>query len=192
MVRVIVILWVPFAAAITLLSFLTFAVTQQVLRQSANNPQIQIAEDFAAELERGQSVQSLLPAQTVDIARGLSPFVLFFDDDTHAVAASGLLDGRMPILPLGVFDYTRQHGEDRITWAPAPGVRCAVVMTRYGGTQPGFVVAGRSLREVENLIGRIKRLVLAGWLGSLAVSGIILYVCGIYLRRHRRMEPNPS
>jgi hypothetical protein len=50
---------------------------------------------------------------------------------------------------MGVFDYVRQHDQDRITWQPEPGVRIATVVAGYTGSQSGFVLAGRSLREVE-------------------------------------------
>ena len=41
-----------------------------------------------------------------------------------------------------------RRGEDRLTWQPEPGVRSATVVVHYQGAQAGFVMAGRSLREV--------------------------------------------
>ncbi len=46
-------------------------------------------------------------------------------------------------------------GEDRITWQPEPGIRSAVVVVHYTGATPGYVMAGRSLREVEWRIDRL-------------------------------------
>ncbi len=40
-----------------------------------------------------------------------------------------------------------------------PGVRNAVVVVRYGGEHPGFVLAGRSLREVEQRVSVMGTLV---------------------------------
>lgn len=65
------------------------------------------------------------------------------------IAGSGTLDGKLPTLPPGVFDFTRQNGQDGITWQPQPDVRSAIVVVHYNGLQSGFVLAGRSLREVE-------------------------------------------
>jgi hypothetical protein len=52
-------------------------------------------------------------------------------------------------VPAGILDYVRTRGEDRVTWQPEPGVRIAAVVVHFKGTQPGFVLAGRSLREAE-------------------------------------------
>jgi len=42
--------WVPFATTLTLICALIYGVVQQDLRQTANDPQIQIAEATASEL----------------------------------------------------------------------------------------------------------------------------------------------
>ena len=158
---------IPLAVVITLLSGLVYAVEQQALRMNANEPQIQMAEDLAASLARGQSVDSVVPSSKVDIAQSLAPYVVVFDDSGRALASSGLLHDQLPAVPPGVFDYVRQNGEDRITWQPEPGVRSATVVTSYGGAHPGFVLAGRSLRLVEQRVDQLGQLVGLGWLGSL-------------------------
>jgi hypothetical protein len=141
--------WLPAAVAITGLCGLGYLLAQQALRQSANDPQIQIAEDAAVALEAGDPLSSFLPAETVAVERSLAPFIAVFSDAGDATASSGLLHGELPVLPAGIFDYVRAHGEDRVTWQPEPGLRIAAVVVRFGGTEPGFVLAGRSLREVE-------------------------------------------
>jgi hypothetical protein len=55
----------------------------------------------------------------------------------------------------GVLDYMRQHGEERVTWQPEKGVRMATVVVRY---DKGFVLAGRSLREMEIQISNIEKI----------------------------------
>jgi hypothetical protein len=141
--------WLPQAVVVTGLCGLGYLLVQQNLRQSANDPQIQIAEDAAAALAAGDPLSSFLPAETVAVESSLAPFVVVFSDAGEATASTGLLHGETPALPAGVFDYVRSHGEDRVTWQPEPGVRIAAVIVRYGGEEPGFVLAGRSLREVE-------------------------------------------
>ncbi len=42
-----------------------------------------------------------------------------------------------------------------MTWQPERRVRIATVVVRYEGRESGFVLAGRSLREVEERVRRI-------------------------------------
>src|SRR5579863_5948362 len=141
--------WLLTAIIICGLCFIYYAVIQQEMRSNANDPQIQMAEDGATQLASGQQVQTVVPAQKVDIATSLAPYIIIFDDSGKPIASSAQLDGQIPTIPSGVFDYVRQHGEDRISWQPRPGVRSAIVVTQFKGPNSGFVVAGRSLREVE-------------------------------------------
>jgi len=127
-----------------------YLVVQQVLRQDANDPQIQMAEDTVQALAGGASVESIMPVNQVDLAQSLAPFVIVYDEGGVPLTSSGQLHGQIPAIPMGVFDYVRQNGEDRITWQPESGVRIATVVMSYAGTQPGFVLVGRSLREVES------------------------------------------
>ena len=46
--------WLPFAIIIVIFSGLVYAIVQQNYRQSANDPQIQIAEDLATAISQGQ------------------------------------------------------------------------------------------------------------------------------------------
>jgi hypothetical protein len=158
---------IPLAVVITLLSGLLYGTLQQVLRINANDPQIQMAEDAATALANGKLIDSVVPSTQVDIATSLAPYIIMFDNSGKAIASSGLLHNQLPALPSGVFDYVRQNGEDRLTWQPEPGVRSATVVTRFGGAQPGFVMVGRSLREVENRIDQFGLLIGLGWLGTL-------------------------
>ncbi len=141
--------WLITAIVLCGICFLMYAVVQQDLREGANDPQIQMAEDAAAQLGAGQPVQAVVPRQTVDIATSLAPFMIVFDNNGNPIASSARLNGQIPAIPSGVFDSVRQNGEDRITWQPQPEVRSAIVVTQFKGAQSGFVVAGRSLREVE-------------------------------------------
>jgi hypothetical protein len=138
--------WLPLAIATAGLCGLAYMTVQQSLRQGANDPQIQMAEDAASALNGGASVNSIMPATNVELTTSLAPFIIVFDDSGNVLAASATLHGSVPVYPSGVLDYARQHGEDRVTWQPETGVRMATVVARY---DKGFVLAGRSLREVE-------------------------------------------
>ncbi len=165
------------AIVITGFAGLLEATVQQVLRQSADDPQIQIAEDTAAALTNGQQAQNVVPAEKVDIAKSLATYIIVFDASGKVIASSAQLNGQTPTLPAGVFDSVKQNGEDRITWQPQTGVRSAVVVTQFQGSNAGFVLAGRSLREVEIREDDILHIILLGWvailLGSLLATAVI-------------------
>ena len=164
--------WLAPAAAATLLAFMIYLVAQQSLRLSANDAPMQMAEDTAAALEAGQAPASLVGAP-VDVAKSLAPFAIIYDDTGQVVASTARLDGAPPILPPGVLENVRMGGESRITWQPQPGVRLATVITRVNGASPGFVVAGRSLREIERRIDELGLLIGVAWLGTLGVTLVV-------------------
>jgi hypothetical protein len=138
--------WLPLAVATAGLCGLIYLTVQQSLRMGANDPQIQMAEDAASKLEGDASLDSILPANQVELTTSLAAFLMVFDDSGNLLSSSAVLHGQVPVYPSGVLEYTRQHGEDRVTWQPEPGVRMATVVQRFN---KGFVMAGRSLREVE-------------------------------------------
>ena len=173
-IRSIFVHWLPLAAAVTLMAGLMYAAVQQDIRQSANDPQIQMAEDAAQRLMRSEAPASVAPPSGFDIAQTLSPFVEVFDQTGKPIAASALLHGQLPLVPNGVFDFVRQHGEESVTWQPEPAVRQAAVIVAYSGTQPGFVMAARSMREVEAQEDRILKLIAAGW--ALTMGAVLVVV----------------
>ncbi len=174
--------WSAVLVAITVAAGLTYVAMQQNLRQSANSPQVQRAYDAAAALESGQTPESVIPPAKVDIGRSLAPFVIVYDDSGKVVASSATLDGSTPSVPGGVLDYTASHGEDRVTWMPNSTARIATVVVRVGGEHPGFVVAGRSLQEIERTIGNTGTLIGLGWLAA-AVGSLVLAYAGTWLLR---------
>jgi hypothetical protein len=178
--------WLPLAAVTTLLCGLIYLVAQQSLRMGANDPQIQMAEDAANALSTGSTPQSVLPSGLVEISSSLAPFLVVYSDSGQPLASSGLLHGMPPDLPMGVFDYARQNGEDRISWQPEAGVRVAAVVVAYGGPQPGFVLAGRSLREVEIRETNIQNITGIAWLATLGLSLIVVGLSEAVLGERKR------
>ena len=53
-------LWLVFALAITVSAGLVYLISQQIIRQSANDPQVQVAEDIAVGLSGGANPASLI------------------------------------------------------------------------------------------------------------------------------------
>ncbi|HVO28983.1 MAG TPA: hypothetical protein VMT81_03305 [Candidatus Paceibacterota bacterium] len=145
--------FVPLAFLATAMCGLVYLAVQQDMRQGANDPQVQMAEDAAA--------GAAIPTSTVDINESLAPYLVLYDASGDPVAGNGLLDGALPRLPAGVFAYASQHGEDHVTWQPRPGIRQAIVVVQ---TASGYAMAGRSLREVEAREDKLGFQALAVWL----------------------------
>lgn len=162
--------WLLVAVIIVGFYFSMYAAVQQVLRQGANDPQIQMAEDTAAKLAAGQSIQSIMPTEKVDIATSIAPYMIVFDANGTPIASSAQINGQTPSFPSSVFDFVRKNGEDLITWQPQDGVRSAVVVTQFKGTSTGFVLAGRSLREVEIRENNLLLLLNLGWITMLIIT----------------------
>jgi hypothetical protein len=143
--------WLPIAITIVGLGGLTYAAVQHSLRLGANDPQIQLAEDAAAKLASGAAPSGVVPGPTVDAHASLATFMIVFDSTGQVVASSGQINSHTPMPPAGLLDYTKAHGQDRFTWQPQSDVRLAAV-TRYyqGPSGAGYILAARSLREVES------------------------------------------
>lgn len=170
--------WLPLAFLATALCGLVYVAVQQSLRQGGYDPQIQMAEDAAAQLSQSpvdipssSSLANIIPSGTVDISTSLAPYLVVYDGSGNPVAGNGMLDGSLPGLPAGVFASVAVHGEDRFTWQPRPDVREAVVVVPVVTTSPnsfnGFIMAARSLREVEVRTESVGLESLAVWLFSL-------------------------
>jgi len=150
-----------------------YIIVQQNYRMSANDPQIQMSEDAARALNTGAEPASLVNGNKIDIAQSLAPFMVIYNLAGKPVASSGYLNGQMPNLPPGVFEYVKNHGEDRITWQPGAGVRNAAVINKY---DQGFVMAGRSLREIENRIDNLTKQAGLAWFGILAALAALAFL----------------
>lgn len=156
------------AVIITMLAGLTFFVSKQTMRQMAFDPQIQVAEDLANQLRDGRSGQASL--NKVEITRSLAQFTIMLDKSGKLTSSTALLDGQAPIISPEILNGARDTGESRVTWQPKKGQRFAVVVRYYAGQGEGYVIIGRSLREVENRINDLGNLVLMSWLATMAVS----------------------
>lgn len=119
------------AAITTLFCGLIFVTGQQIYRQSANDPQIQISEDMTDYAASGKDLMSVVPKTEVDIAKSLVWFVIVYDNNGQILVSNAKLDGQTPVLPQGVLQATKQMGQNRRTWQPKEGVRIAAVITRY-------------------------------------------------------------
>jgi hypothetical protein len=159
--------WIPWAVGLTLVFGTMYAISQQVLRQSANDPQIQIAEDAATAVSAAEPVSFFNSPTKTDIEKSLAPYLVIYDTNGAIVASTGLLNGAPLVMPRGVLQSALAGGEHRLTWQPQAGVRSAIVVVPVKGIFNGFVVAGRSLRETEKREDQIEAIAFAAWLFSL-------------------------
>jgi len=168
--------WLLLAATVTLFCGVMYMLVQQTYRSNANDPQIQMAEEAAFALGNGTDPKTLVANTAIEISRSLKPYTIIYDDQGNGVAADGLLDGKIPTLPNGVLDFTRTHGEDDISWQPRSGVRSALVIEHVQGSFQGFVVAGRSLRVVEERESMLIKQIAFGWIVSLGPLLIVVII----------------
>jgi hypothetical protein len=144
--------WLPLAAAITGICLLVYATVQQSFRTGANDPQVQLVEDAISQLAFGtrpESLRAIVASPSVDMEQSLATFVIVYNDLGTALVGTGMLGGRVPVPPAGVFAFAREHGEERVSWQPTRRARIAAVVRHSTAGSGAFVLAGRSLREVE-------------------------------------------
>ena len=168
-------IWIPIAVASSFLSAVIYLTVQQNYRQNVNDPQIQMAEDLALLLQNGKSPQDIIGQTQVDLNKSLQTFIIIYNELGKPLVSQAVLDGRIPTPPVGVFTYTREKKEDRLTWEPKVGVREAAVLVRFDGANPGYVLVGRSLREVEQRESQLTMHVGLGLLATLIGSLIATF-----------------
>ncbi|MDP4116589.1 MAG: hypothetical protein Q8903_10655 [Bacteroidota bacterium] len=166
--------WLPQAIIITILCGFMYISVQQILRQLANDPQIQLAEDWANTLNKSGSVSTFTSKDSIDIGKSLAPFIIIYDSAGKPVISNGYLHYTTPSIPLGTLQSAKANGQNRLTWMPEKGVRIAAVITPYSSKAgSGFVLAGRSLREVQMRISKIDVFCVSTWVILLALSFLI-------------------
>jgi hypothetical protein len=179
----------PPAVVLAVACGVAYGEAQQVLRSSANDPQVQLAEDAARSLDggaapaslvgTGSAVASLAGPGTVDVATSLAPFLAVYNESGTAIASNGTLAGAAPVPPKGVLEAAHSSGRDVVTWQPGPGIRIAAVVVPWSG---GTVLAGRSLREVEAREDNALLLAVAAGVAGLAAL-VVAVLAGEWLAR---------
>lgn len=160
-----------------------YATVQQVHRSAANDPQLQLARDISARINTN-NIAHLLPDDTIDISQSLSTFVALYNSNGEPVGSTGMLDGKLPEIPKGVFEYAKANKENDITWQPRPGVRMAMVVESVpsSSSQVGYVAVGRSLQEVEVREGNLVNMIMMVWVACMGVI-VMHYFIQMYMRR---------
>ena len=177
--------WLPLALTATLLSGLVFAATRQAVRMNADTLPAQLADDAAYLLERGTGAASVTGMRAMELSRTRSPFFIVLNATGAIVAASAQLDGESVTPRPDILFGAQQTGEHRVTWEPREGLPLAVVIRRFEGEYPGYVVAGQSLLETEKNIRTLGVIVLIGWAATLLLSFLATW---LLLPRRRRID----
>ncbi len=161
---------------ITLIVLMVYIVGQQIFRQDANDPQVAISHDLANLLGNTTSLASNDLPKNIDLTSSLSPFVLVADEKGKTLVSTATIGGATPAIPYGVFARALKMQENRLTWQPQTGVREAIVVVHYVNPQnhtDQYVVAGRSLQEVEKRIDALGSNLFIGWLILMVVTSLL-------------------
>ena len=144
----------PIVAAVSLCIGLSYSLMQQTVRLGANISAAALLDNVVAKVD--QSTNQLQAMTAISQSRMVQdPFVIFFDANKTILASSFISSGEMSTIPGGVFDYTKAHGEDRVTRQTPGKVRYAIVM-RYLPQDGGlFLVAGNPLAQYQWLIDQL-------------------------------------
>jgi len=170
--------WLPFATLAAFVIGTGYFITQQVLRQSANDPQIQQAEDWAGQIVSGTDPIRLSLGPFIDPSLSLASFGIVYDQDGNIVASSVSAPSTMK-QPGGVFDTvdSAPKNETHYTWQPASGERYAAVMKRaVFQNKSYYVLAGRNLKVVEDRISKIGQLSLIGWAVTVVAVAVAQHI----------------
>jgi hypothetical protein len=174
-------LFLPYAsigAVATVLILLVYASVQQSYRQGADDPQVQLAYELNNRLQRGQSIDRLMP-DSIELSESLGVFAAFYGPDLLPLRSSGLLHGQLPRIPSGVLDYVKTHGQERVSWQPEHQVRMALVVLRSQSPNVAFVVVGRSLMEIEQREANLRTMALLCWVLVMGMLIVIATLAGL-------------
>ena len=170
-------IWVVIFVVSTLFCGLVYGVAQQVIRLSANNPQIQMAEDAALALTKGGTPDQFNQVPIVYLPASLASFINVYDQNGAFIAGNANLNGALHAPPLSALQEATRKGENILTWSPGPGVRLATVIVPFRSDKYntyGYVVVGRSLRGTENLISTVGYEVMVAWVVIVILSRMVI------------------
>lgn len=153
---------------VTLFSGLVYGAVGQSLRLLADDPQVQITQDILSSLGQGADPKQL-SATVSDISTTMTPYVIIYDNNEKVLGSTIELDKKTPVPPKGVFEKAKKYNENRFTWEPKKGLRQAAVMVKY---KDGFVLSGKTLKEVENRTKIIFKLVGVAWVIGIAATSM--------------------
>jgi hypothetical protein len=167
--------WLAIVGVATLVLGAAYTMAQQSTRLSADDLPLTTSQVAKQELQSGSDTKDVVPTLKTNLRDDTSVFMIITDSTQHILASSAVLDGRTPLPPKGVFDYTNAHGSDHFTWEPSNGVRVAARATTYHqAPDNGFIITGQSLKPYEDRISTFGLIALAAWMASVAWSFLFI------------------
>ncbi len=175
--------YIPLVLIATITCGLVYVTAQQIVRQGANDPQIQIAEDDASDLATaGQSTPHLV--QSINPIHSLQPFVILYDQNGN-ILSTNATDTNLLQMPKSIFSNIESRGEDRFTWEPQDGLRFAAVIVRVPSkSTKEYVLVARSLREVEMRENDLLVYACLAWIAMLTTTLIALLLKPLFLEKY--------
>lgn len=171
--------WLPLGFVATVIIFTCCLVLQQYIRQVANMPQLQLAQDKAAILSAADAVQITSP--NVEINKSLQAFEIIYDGSGKVLSSNAVLNGASPVLPDGVLENINKV--KTITWQPQKSVRIAAVIQPVDGSSNAkFILVGKNLAESERQISNVLEL------SSIGVVFILIMSFGLVLIKNFVVE----
>ena len=179
-------IWLCTVILVSIIFSTIYTITQQSLRLNANDPQIQIAEDTASQIEEGKQPSDVITGK-VDISKSLSPFVIVYDKSGNIISGNGYLNGQIAGAPFGILENANNTKYHYVTWQPQNDTRIATVEVN---TPNYYILSGRSLSEIEKRENLIFQLCLMGWGASLVV--ILIAYISTYLAQKKHIKLNQT
>jgi hypothetical protein len=186
--------WIPSALILTLVFFFGGMAISQVYRTSADDPQVQYVEEIGNYLSTKDSdPKNVTGDQKIDPAKSLSPFVIIFNNDRKTVTSSADFEGGTPIPASSkfskinksyLFGLLKNEGQVRFSWGLNSKVRVAAVLSSYQveGKDAGYILVGRSLKEVDGRILYSIVTLAIGWLISCLVTFLYFLLPSLNLK----------
>lgn len=167
-------LWIALVGTATLLLGAAYTMVQQSTRLAADDLPLQTAESIRYQLSKGATVQDAVPAVKTDLRTGNTVFAIITNKSQDVLASSASLDGKTPLPPTGVFDFTKDNGSDHFSWQPAANVRLATRILSYSANGGGYIITGQSLKPAEDRINIYGELAVAAWLAMFAWVSLVM------------------
>jgi hypothetical protein len=161
--------WIVGAFAVTVAIAAVYLSLQQLNRSAADDAGDRLASQVTSAGGAGGGAGGAGAAAHVDLATSLAPFFVVYDRSGVPVSGTGYLDGRLARIPAGVVRTALAEGMDRVTWQPRPGLRYATVAQKDGDR---VVVAGQSLKPVEDRIDRLGLMLVVGWIAAVFLLAV--------------------
>ncbi len=133
-----------------------------VLRQQANDPQVEVTEQVAGIIRQGAPLDAIVgAAQQIELNDSDALFVAIFDQDKNLAGSTALVNGQSISVPAESFDLAKAQGDYRFDLEVSEGRKMAAVIRPVDDT--AYVLAGRSLAEFEKRADTLSLPIWIGW-----------------------------